>query len=612
MDATKFVQRDELCDTTDTEHFRPGLEFNTCANRCGRAKLYGSFLKCACDEKCIIYRDCCDDMRTQCPQMFWRAKYTAGRLTQAGSTCAGLTLTVNKNIETVTTSSPYLYTSQTSAKIKPVSTFTTDALFTADVNLWSFLQNMSTFQVVDTQLGVVFQDYFSFNSWGISPLRMAIVPTLISLACVEADVGAFGERNLLRFLPFCAVTRTQTLATVFHRSCKSEGIIVCNCLGTSKVQGALRDACLHPEKLMRQLNKGRKIINAEGNELCELHMKGGRLDEIVEDSKLTVLSPSTKNMRRDQMAIPITVKPVETSRTSSKTRAFVDDGKPSKIRNNSLVGELLSQQSGDLRDLPKQSGDLRDLPKQSGDLRDIRQQSGDLSELPLEFVVDLEETLEKRLRCSTLDVPLSQCDLEECVLGALLVTNSLSPWAFNGNVCMFPGVAVVELMDTSAGVGVCNCLRITNALFGLKIWNVKIKDINQDQCVIQLDPLPYDPEAGLSRLYNFSADQLSRPPVAKFLGKLTAHTVKKTLTQAINKSRNACVEEMVGSFQLCFYSWTSEESHEKELASCISLTFTSTAQTGNKANRIEFFADGSKSYINILCHIVFVSTLFLI
>ncbi|GFR67991.1 hypothetical protein ElyMa_002013000 [Elysia marginata] len=563
--VTRFVERHKLCNTTDMENLQPHQDFDTCANQCGRTKNLGSFFKCACDEKCTVYDDCCADMRTQCPGTYARAKVELedGQFTFAQSTCTGSTLAVNANMQVgITHPAP---------NVNGPSTVTQAFGSSTGVSLWNILDNINIFEVVDSQRGVVFKDYLSFASWGVSPHRLAVVPIVATLTCVQAEPDELAQTNLFRLLPACVVTRTQIVPTVFHRSCKSEGRITCICEEFSEIEGNVRDACQDQGRLThRRLVPHKKLSESDNREMCEVTGgPGGNVEDA--NPPLTLALPKLTGTHTKE--VPITITPMVRSETRSKP-GFLFNGKPSTTSNITLGRERASAHPEYLT----------------------------LSDVPLEFVVDLKEILERRLRCPSFDAQLSQCDLEECVQGALLVTSQTSSLTFKGNMrCVIPSVAVVEITDNSTGVSLCNCLRIANAVASLKVWKVKVKEINQDQCVMRLEGIPYESEAAKSGLYNFSADQLTKPTEARFLGELSVLAVKEILTQQMDKTKHACLEEMVELSQVCFYSLTFDEPREQELADCVTLNPRSSAQRGNKENLVQLNTAVSKTSTNVMC-----------
>ncbi|GFO37096.1 hypothetical protein PoB_006360100 [Plakobranchus ocellatus] len=65
---TEFAYREGLCGAANPyEYLESSKEIYTCAGRCGHSPTYGKYnSECACDERCIAYKDCCRDIVKEC------------------------------------------------------------------------------------------------------------------------------------------------------------------------------------------------------------------------------------------------------------------------------------------------------------------------------------------------------------------------------------------------------------------------------------------------------------------------------------------------------------------------------------------------------------------
>ncbi|KAK3771739.1 hypothetical protein RRG08_035792 [Elysia crispata] len=105
----------------------------------------------------------------------------------------------------------------------------------------------------------------------------------------------------------------------------------------------------------------------------------------------------------------------------------------------------------------------------------------------INYVVELTNTLEKRLRCQHLQVDLRDCVLEECIDGAVLLSGSTSDWSFSQQSCVEPVQAIVVHGETRQPVPVCTCIQALLAVKSLKLWDATISD--REACVLRLNTL---------------------------------------------------------------------------------------------------------------------------
>ena len=438
-----FAHRRGLCGSPHT----PEQAFISCANRCGRTKYIGSFLKCACDDRCLVYKDCCDDMESQCPETYMRGKKTYDFLDEADTVCKELTFIVNREAGSHRQTHP----PPPSSDLSTTPTFLTDL----KLNLQQLFLDVRSFLVADTKFGIIVDNSHTPSSWGIPANRLAFVPRVTTLACMKTDLVS----PLLGILQSCTLTAMQDILTSLHRSCKFETVVSCQCGKSHVISGFLQDACLHQNQSHflydTHSDSERAQVGCTYNNL-QPYARGPADLEI---NGMWVLKPMTGTIGRLQSAVPVKLTPVILSADAPKAGSVYESHYNPVDTDGDEMGVF-----------------------------DHHRDS--LDSLPLEFVVELETTLEKRLRCSRFKGHLSECHLEECTQAALLLTKSSFYWAYKGNTCMIPLSVTVTDLDTKSAVTVCTCFQVANALGSFKVWDVKVAMGRQDYCKLRLEHLP--------------------------------------------------------------------------------------------------------------------------
>ncbi|GFO07376.1 hypothetical protein PoB_003388100 [Plakobranchus ocellatus] len=159
------------------------------------------------------------------------------------------------------------------------------------------------------------------------------------------------------------------------------------------------------------------------------------------------------------------------------------------------------------------------------------------------YIVELEKTLEKRLRCPSLDISLTDCRLEECVQGAIMYNTGTSFGHFGNRSCVLPALATVLVGGSQVSVPVCSCFRVLTALAALDIWRLHLSISGEATCSFHLRAL--EKEATDPRNGPFEVEANNT--------RLTVETRFQKLYEEVstNCSEEAATEPYV---QVCFYT----------------------------------------------------------
>ena len=439
-----FVNREHMCDPPHTGTHKPSQAFNSCAHRCGLRKEHedGTYFNCACDDKCVIYKDCCVDMRSQCPDIYAKGNETFGALAQMDITCRDSVLTIRGK------------------SLPNTDTMTIDRfnfLNRRFMNLGTLFEEFDTMLVANTNLGLIFDGYKSADHIGrlSDTQRWEFVPRELTLACIKTNLGPLPFRNVLRILVGCMPTAVRDVHTVFPRRCGMKWTVSCNCGDQARaIKKEIKDVCSSRNRSTSHTQRYEHIdiddmqstvVPEEDHGVCTYGYSPiqSLTSDVVEVDAPAVWSPMTGIIGRQQATVAVTLTPVVMS-DGADTSIPRDDGLES----------------------------LQDRPA-----------------LELEFVAEFDGMVEKRIRCSSFRTSIDNCRLEDCRPGAVLMANVTSPWAFNGQACILPIKATVQASENSEEITGCWCSDVTAALASLQVWKVSVKLFGQSRCTFILDVL---------------------------------------------------------------------------------------------------------------------------
>ncbi|GFS20982.1 hypothetical protein ElyMa_006912300 [Elysia marginata] len=104
----------------------------------------------------------------------------------------------------------------------------------------------------------------------------------------------------------------------------------------------------------------------------------------------------------------------------------------------------------------------------------------------LSFEVAFTNAIERRMRCESLDIFLSECQLMECRQPAVFTRSQHSKYRYGGLACEIPDMAAILQEDSSMPVQACTCLRALSAMSKLGWWSVAKETDSAGLCLFRL------------------------------------------------------------------------------------------------------------------------------
>ncbi|GFO07377.1 hypothetical protein PoB_003388200 [Plakobranchus ocellatus] len=212
----------------------------TCEDRCGDTPVFGKdLLNCACDEVCIVYGDCCQDISSVCPQIHatGKARY-AHAMNKVTPSCHA------NNFAVLRESAPRCLSSATPAAgtaetTQPVTGTSEDY---ADVVSIPLKNIFGSFKFRDMSLNVMSDNFGTFELLAKPSSVPLAVPQEASLQCAGVSSKHFGSAASLFRL--CTARRVTDVASPLERNCKVYQIMTCNCEDGEKFEDHLHHVCM--------------------------------------------------------------------------------------------------------------------------------------------------------------------------------------------------------------------------------------------------------------------------------------------------------------------------------------------------------------------------------
>ncbi|GFO37095.1 hypothetical protein PoB_006360000 [Plakobranchus ocellatus] len=191
----------------------------------------------------------------------------------------------------------------------------------------------------------------------------------------------------------------------------------------------------------------------------------------------------------------------------------------------------------------------------------------------MEYLVESTHTVERRLRCLNLHRFLSDCRLEECAIGAVLISSGHPTiWPFGSPSCMLSSRAALVQLTPHHQIDACTCMHVLSVISELDIWRVRLFSRNETHCLMLLNSPPQG-YTKLSEVYALkhwktNAALTSRPtPRLEELGSKVKNGLE---TDAY------CSRTVKGQLQLCFYP-SANDKEWKGKAPCVHVSIESKA-----------------------------------
>ncbi|GFN93110.1 hypothetical protein PoB_001961600 [Plakobranchus ocellatus] len=509
--AFDYVYRENICGAPDPDTYMETAKARyACKDRCGDVPVYGKDLfDCACDESCIVHGDCCKDLSVACPDI-----YASGKIQYSQLIGSAAPLCSNNDYNVL-----FFFTRQWYTQTTPTARNTPKKVPEKNTNqelkmVGSLLLKdvFHFFRLADLSLNVVSESYDHFKLFAKSSSIPKFVPRVATLVCPYAFSKDF--RNAADVFESCLVTDITDVVTPLHRNCKMHQIISCHCNSSVKYNQHVHNVCM-----------GQKLSPITQHTLWNYQLQfeqkigHGSQCKIFNRTETGSYNPRVATERKKkENSFSITVFPIFTGfgdwsqANSNKNRSRVDDH---QLEGSSQVTTWEIAEKGDIY-----------------------------------YIVTLENVLEKRLRCPSLDIMLKECTLEECVHGAIMSNTENSFNYFGNRSCVMPVLATASQGDSHMTVPLCSCLRVMSALSALQMWRIKLRLTGESMCSFHLALLSTEPTTGQANQF------FTREPPKPDTGTKFQDLYKAS---SINCSNEVAADK---TLQICFY--TAEEATKTE------------------------------------------------
>ncbi|GFS22863.1 hypothetical protein ElyMa_001625800 [Elysia marginata] len=499
--ATYFAYQNNLCDASDPQSYISSEKAHySCANQCGRPPPHtkGTRKECACDALCVVYKDCCQDTPVACPETYYRGTAIVTSFGYPFSFCSHRIMMVSRcnpmgseqheKYGSSTTELPNEFYKNSFNDIKHKS-FPQPPRTLGQLTL-----SFGHYAVADISSGILFDELESFESCAGPNSTPYFVPVILSLRC-SAMTSTANRTRASKILEWCKTVTVREIYTPFERLCLATQLITCPCDEGSYFTDHLHNACVGSSVSLAHLRY--QLLNRE--------VKTGQIDSREGQCGFNTYNSDT--YLKDwvtQISISPTIVDnpifIENTTVNSSRLNF------SKINlhNNSNSNRGKNNNSSDHR-LSKSSVDRLFATAVS---KKWSQEKSPLTKEGLMYVLELSWTIERRLLCRSLHDYLPQCQLLDCIYGALLSHDPDRGGEFGGSRCLWPTYAVVKHHGSGGQVPLCWCMQVLAAFSELSIWNVKMRTVERHQCVIELTVRPKEEEP----LEAYQLGKTARPP----------------------------------------------------------------------------------------------------
>ncbi|GFO49660.1 hypothetical protein PoB_007616500 [Plakobranchus ocellatus] len=524
----------------------------TCSGRCGSVPAISAETPgCACDSSCIVYGDCCEDTALACPDLHARGQTEYAHLVPAYSVCDKIHTNVIPACKATISSrinptNPFIQNAGPLAKIPsngPPGVAQPKTSISPGINTVEyFSSSLGEFKVIDYTLNVAFDKYETFKSCRSVNSVPQFIPKEATLLCPTLSVPGTAVDHVIEELARCKKSSVRNVRTELDRECADKNLQFCQCQSGSMLSLSHNRICLVAELSKNLLTSKSPTtwsmdVNDSNSEISHLREVGPCILHNISIAPIQSKPPTFSSIQRGG-SMAISVIPVELNANmpgpfgrSYRNHLNLSNAeiKPRNL-SNSLFGDKETNST-----FLRQS----ELPTVS-------------REQDIVYIVELTNTLEKRLACQSLSNVLAECRLLECIDGAVLTPSTLSPYRFGQVTCAIPDRASIEMDIQYRPVPICTCMRVMTAMQRLGVWTVKLMSVSISQCVLGLHrvikgvdspPLVYS----ASKLHD-----ISRPPDESV--QLLSHKLNVKLRRLLLESRGACRDDSEAEpIQICFH-----------------------------------------------------------
>ncbi|GFN84258.1 hypothetical protein PoB_001076400 [Plakobranchus ocellatus] len=503
--AHEYVYKENLCKAPDPATYLIVAKAQySCKDRCGIVPEYGrDFYECACDEVCIPYKDCCKDFSIACPTV-----HATGQAIYSELAGKVVPVCYNKYFKVLAKRRSKNNDGVTEATTQSAKRAVRADYSKANGNKFLWLgTKLINFMFGDHSSKLLF---FNLNTFRMSKPLVSnpfVIPEILSASCSFHDI-----QSIINIADTCeAIDRTHVI-TALHRNCKMNQILSCSCGDRNSYRQHLHNICLGFNTSISTINRY-KLMYFQTNFFSRPEKEQCRLHKYTESWHTQLVSGHQTRRRKHE--VKMIIRPIIKS-LSEVSQYDKTAGRENDADNKENIKEVNGYVARDL----------------------INDENADY-----QYIIELENTLEKRLRCPTLDRFLTDCQLEECTHGAIISDISVKVGQFGNDSCIVPKFATVYAASRQTHVLLCSCLRVMAAIKALKIWTVKILNVGlRGQCHFSLSLIPAEPDSGQEM--RLSLIEATKP------------TFETRLQQQFRKTSAFCSEENgnQGDLQLSFFT----------------------------------------------------------
>ncbi|GFS15364.1 eukaryotic translation initiation factor 3 subunit F [Elysia marginata] len=455
-----------------------------CINRCGKAQVYGEVdSECNCDAACVVYGDCCEDMATTCATLYTAALASFGPNISPEVACSNNYDSVVINCGSKSRPG-FLSRLPGSMENEPENTSEKVGEPGKQQNnlksLRYYVGSFNSFFVYDHFLKVVLKNQEAFSACKFANSWPQFLSKTRSFSCPDS-YSPSGTISAREILTTCMNLYVSDSHTGINRRCISKRAIVCACWDGSLYFIPLHQACMgitatQKKRLsMSATSWDKKDYNLlYPYDLGDCNIITPKFSTAV---PRVILGPSSV---WTMAVLPVAFPTNKKRQAASSSNGMHNEDINRRLDNASATNYLKRKTLFVIKNVSQyQEAPAATELQGPGDIIQLAD-----SQLSINYVVELTNTLETRLRCQRLQVTLSHCQLEECAEGAVIMYEPKAGRGFGGHSCVVPvqGSVVNTLTDQPATL--CTCLRVISALRALKIWHVTI--ISRESCVFRL------------------------------------------------------------------------------------------------------------------------------
>ena len=478
--ATAFVyQKKKLCDGYDPQNYLESKKaVFSCSQRCGYTPPYlrqGQEI-CACDAICYLHGDCCWDMSVACPKTYTRGKATYAYLGEMAyclyrpeesstiHSCKAF------DLAQVTESSPENRTLPESFTLPYYDETEPSDLPTIPWTVVQLTEAFNHYKVADISKGVIIAEVETFKNCKVAQSVPYFIPKITPLECSIDVPFTPHSTSAIQIMKSCKKSRVDDAVTPFHRSCKTTQFVSCLCDKDQEFTDHIHNVCVGFNESVPLLSR-HKLWNHQFNMIKKPSRVGQCMISDIFSGVSVYTRPHDGQASQGQtndvpgVEIQLSISPVPASYKAFPTKS--DSSTTTNITTIPIYRDTYTQRS-------KNNDDSDDLVNHYFDtlnwsaLEILKQYHPGAEKQSWMFVLEISNTVERRLLCDSIQNFLSECNLLDCAEGAILWYNPRVFKEFGGYKCLVP--AGVTVQASGGPVQLCWCMQILAVLSDVDIW----------------------------------------------------------------------------------------------------------------------------------------------